>query len=60
MISVNIEKAGYVQNQEIISNVYFKIQKGQLVGLIGSNGAGKSTTIKSIIGTMPFLKREDY
>ncbi|MFP3845242.1 ABC transporter ATP-binding protein [Priestia filamentosa] len=56
MISVNIEKAGYVQNQEIISNVYFKIQKGQLVGLIGSNGAGKSTTIKSIIGTMPFLK----
>ncbi|MGF9859093.1 hypothetical protein ABEX55_18890 [Priestia endophytica] len=41
MISVNIEKAGYVQNQEIILNVHFTIEKGQLIGLIGSNGAGK-------------------
>src|SRR5690606_17691293 len=32
--------------------VSFSIGKGELVGLIGLNGAGKSTTIKHIIGIM--------
>lgn len=33
-----------------IQDVSFEIQKGQIVTLIGSNGAGKSTTLKSISG----------
>lgn len=42
---------GYTR-KPVIQNLSFNIEKGELVGLIGLNGAGKSTTIKHIIGTL--------
>ena len=46
---------GYTR-KPVIKDLSFSIEKGELVGLIGLNGAGKSTTIKHIIGTL--LPRE--
>lgn len=46
---------GYTR-KPVIKDLSFTIKKGELVGLIGLNGAGKSTTIKHIIGTL--LPRE--
>lgn len=34
----------------LLDNVSFSVPKGTIVGLIGENGAGKSTTINSILG----------
>ncbi|MGN1415985.1 MAG: ABC transporter ATP-binding protein [Oscillospiraceae bacterium] len=34
-------------------NVTFDIPEGRITGLVGKNGAGKSTVIKSILGLMP-------
>ncbi len=31
-------------------NVSMRVEKGQVIGLIGANGAGKSTTFKAILG----------
>lgn len=42
---------GYT-NKDILDDVSFTVQKGEVVALIGLNGAGKSTTIKHIIGLM--------
>lgn len=42
---------GYTKNP-VLKGISFDIQPGELVGLIGLNGAGKSTTIKHIIGLM--------
>ncbi|MEE6449920.1 ABC transporter ATP-binding protein [Gottfriedia acidiceleris] len=36
----------------VIKDVSFKINRNELVGLIGLNGAGKSTTIKHILGLL--------
>lgn len=39
----------------VLKNVSFQVKPGELVGLIGLNGAGKSTTINHVIGLLrPF------
>lgn len=39
----------------VLKNISFNIKDGELIGLIGLNGAGKSTTIKHIMGLLnPF------
>ena len=35
-----------------LSDVSFEVQKGEVIGLIGSNGAGKSTMLKVVCGVM--------
>lgn len=34
----------------MLTDVFLEVRKGELVGLIGANGAGKSTAIKAILG----------
>ena len=36
----------------VLKDVTFEVADGELVGLIGLNGAGKSTTINEIIGLL--------
>ncbi|MGV3080152.1 ABC transporter ATP-binding protein [Streptococcus sp. 32226D021BW] len=51
MLEVKNVTGGYV-NIPVLKDVTFTVENGQLVGLIGLNGAGKSTTIKEIIGLL--------
>ena len=55
-MEVEIHKAGYIQNEPCIENIHFSIPSGEIVGLIGGNGAGKSTTIQSILQVIPFFE----
>jgi len=43
---------GGYSRKPVLHDLSFEIGKSELVGLIGLNGAGKSTTIKHIIGLM--------
>ncbi len=54
----NLSKKYPANENYSASNVTFDISAGQVVGLVGSNGAGKSTIIKSIIGVLPFQEGE--
>ena len=36
--------------QEVLTNLNFEIQRGDIVGLIGKNGCGKTTLMKMILG----------
>ena len=40
-------------NIEALSEVSLNVEEGEVVTLIGSNGAGKSTTLRSISGLTP-------
>lgn len=51
MLQLTDVTGGYTR-KPVIKDLNFTIGEGELVGLIGLNGAGKSTTIKHIIGTL--------
>lgn len=43
-------KFGYTEEKEILKDISFKINKGEMISIIGRNGAGKSTISKLICG----------
>ena len=57
LLQVKGLSGGYTKKL-VLNDVSFNVNAGELVGLIGLNGAGKSTTIKHIIGTMEQKKGE--
>lgn len=55
MLKIHNVTGGYSRLRPVIHQLTFSVQPGELVGLIGLNGAGKSTTIKHILGLLtPF------
>ena len=45
-------------DKEIIKDLSFTIKKGEIFGLLGSNGSGKTTTIRSLLGLYQPTKGE--
>ena len=43
-----------------VDNLSLTVNKGEIYGFIGHNGAGKSTTIKSIVGALSFEEGEIF
>ncbi len=46
----SFKKRRAVNYHEAVKNVSFKVEKGEILGLIGKNGSGKSTLLRSIAG----------
>lgn len=46
--------------QIAVNNISFEIAQGDIVGFLGLNGAGKSTTMKLITGSLPLTAGEIY
>lgn len=44
----------------VINNINFELKSGEIVGLIGLNGAGKSTTIKHMLGLLNPMQGKLY
>ncbi|MGU3847236.1 ATP-binding cassette domain-containing protein, partial [Vibrio diabolicus] len=56
LLSVNNIEVVYDEVILVLRGVSLEVPKGQIVTLLGANGAGKSTTLKAISG---LLKTED-
>ncbi len=54
----NLYKKYGGQHDYAIKDISIHGDKGEIIGLLGHNGAGKSTTIKSIVGMHPYEKGE--
>ena len=65
LIQCNNINFSYDGKRQILNNVSFSIEKGQLVTLLGPNGVGKSTLLKCVTGLLKpqggkvFLDDED-
>ena len=47
---INLKK--YYGTKEAVKNINFEIQENQIIGLLGPNGCGKTTTIGMILGLL--------
>jgi branched-chain amino acid transport system ATP-binding protein len=54
MIALESAKVA-IQNVEVLRNFSIRIEPGHMVGLIGRNGAGKTTVMRTIMGHLPLL-----
>ncbi len=43
----------FYDDAQALWDISFTVKKGEIVTLVGSNGAGKSTTLKAISGLVP-------
>ena len=52
MLKFNNVEVVYDRTILVLRGVSFEVPPGQIVALLGSNGAGKSTTLKTISGIL--------
>jgi ABC-type branched-subunit amino acid transport system ATPase component len=50
LLAVENVTAGYAQDIDVLRDVSLRVMPGQVSGLIGLNGAGKSTVVKTVCG----------
>lgn len=53
MIEVTNLKFGYTKKYLVLDDMTFSMEQGEIVNVLGPNGCGKSTLIKTILGFLP-------
>lgn len=54
MLEIKNFSKTYHGGKKAVNEISLKVEKGDIFGFIGHNGAGKSTTIKSVVGILDF------
>lgn len=57
-VEIEIIKAGYTPEHILIKDLYFTIDSGKIVGLIGVSGAGKTVAIRAMLNKLPYIEGE--
>ena len=52
LLEVRTSELAYGQSQ-CLRDISLRLDPGEIVALIGANGAGKSTTLRAIAGVLP-------
>ncbi|MFA9378514.1 MAG: ABC transporter ATP-binding protein [Lachnotalea sp.] len=58
MLEIKNFSKSYKGGKKAVDNLNLHVNAGEIFGFIGHNGAGKSTTIKSIVGILEFEEGE--
>ena len=58
MLIINNFSKTYKGGKKAVDNISLQVEAGDIFGFIGHNGAGKSTTIKSVVGVLDYEEGE--
>ncbi len=58
---ISVKNLSYsVDNQKILQDICFNVEKNQFIGIIGPNGSGKTTLLKHLYRALPAHKKTVY
>ena len=60
MLTIKNFSKTYKGDKKVVDNISLIVEEGDIFGFIGHNGAGKSTTIKSIVGILDYEEGEIF
>ena len=60
MLEIKNYSKSYGKGKKAADNVSITVESGDIYGFIGHNGAGKSTTIRAVVGVLDFSEGEIY
>lgn len=60
MLVINKFSKTYKGGKKAVDNISLHVEPGDIFGFIGHNGAGKSTTIKAVVGVLNYEDGEIY
>ena len=58
MLEIKNYSKAYGEGKKAADNVSLQVMSGDIFGFIGHNGAGKSTTIRAVVGVLDFTEGE--
>ena len=60
MLDIQHYSKSYSGDRKAADDVSLRVDSGDIYGFIGHNGAGKSTTIRAVVGVLDFTEGEIY
>ena len=60
MLEIRNYSKSYAEGKKATDNVSLSVMSGDIYGFIGHNGAGKSTTIRAVVGVLDFTEGEIF
>lgn len=60
MLEIKHYTKTYKEGKKATDDVCLEVESGDIYGFIGHNGAGKSTTIRAVVGVLDFTEGEIY
>ena len=60
MLEIKNYSKSYAKGKRAADNVSLTVNSGDIFGFIGHNGAGKSTTIRAVVGVLDFTEGEIF
>ena len=54
IVSTRDLKGGYVRGADVLGGVTFAVEAGEIAGVLGPNGGGKTTLFRALLGELPY------